>query len=91
MLPLNARSPGYALDRSLVVPCDLPLESIQCPALVIHARDDTVVDHANGQRAAERIPGAEAMFFEHGGHLLLGQYAQIQTGVTAFLSRALDE
>jgi hypothetical protein len=50
-----------------------------------------VVDHANGQRAADRIPGAESMFFEHGGHLLLGQYARIRAGVTAFLRRALDE
>jgi len=91
MLPLNARLAGYALDRALVVSCDVPLESIRCPTLVIHARDDTVVDLENGQRAADRIPGAESMFFEHGGHLLLGQHATVRTGVTGFLDRALNQ
>lgn len=90
MLPFRERSAGYFLDREIVVSPDVPLEHIQAPTLVIHARDDTLVDWANGQQAAERIPGAEALFFDQGGHLLLGQHEEVRARIVAFLERALD-
>jgi pimeloyl-ACP methyl ester carboxylesterase len=91
MLPFNARSDGYLLDRALVVSPDVPLERVQAPTLVIHARDDTVVDWANGQQAAARIPGASSLFFEQGGHLLLGQHVEVRAGVVSFLKRVLSQ
>jgi pimeloyl-ACP methyl ester carboxylesterase len=91
MLPFRGRSKGYRLDRTLVVSPDVPLERIQAPTLVIHAQDDTVVDWANGRQAADRIPGAETLFFEQGGHLLLGQHTQVRARIVAFLERVLSE
>lgn len=90
MLPFDARSAGYLLDRKLTVSPDVPLERIQAPVLTIHARDDTVVDWANSQQAVARIPGAESVFFERGGHLLLRQHARVRTEVVAFLERMLS-
>jgi pimeloyl-ACP methyl ester carboxylesterase len=85
MLPFRDRSAGYRLDRALVVSPDVPLERIRAPTLVIHARDDLVVDWANGQQAAARIPGAEARFYESGGHYLLGQYARVRAELGTFV------
>jgi pimeloyl-ACP methyl ester carboxylesterase len=89
MLPFDARSTGYLLDRELDVTPDVPLEQIQVPTLVVHARDDDVVDWANGQQAVARIPGASSLFFDRGGHLLLGQHDRVRAGVVAFLRRVL--
>jgi pimeloyl-ACP methyl ester carboxylesterase len=90
MLPFDARSTGYQLDRGLDVSPDVPLERIQAPTLAIHARDDMVVDWANSRQAVARIPEAELLFFEQGGHLLLGQHARVRAGVRSFLERTLS-
>lgn len=89
MLPFNARSAGYRLDRGLSVSPDVPLERIQAPTLVIHARDDAVVDWANSQQAVARIAGASPLFFDRGGHLLLGQHVQVRAGIVSFLEQTL--
>jgi len=91
MLPFDARSTGYQLDRMLSVSPDVPLERIQAPTLAIHARDDVVVDWANSQQAVARIPHAESLYFQEGGHLLLGQHARVRAGVRRFLGRALSQ
>ena len=65
------------------------LERIQAPTLAIHARDDAVVDWANSRQAVARILNAEPLFFEEGGHLLLGQHDRVRTEVRAFLERVL--
>ena len=90
MLPFDARSTGYQLDRTLDVSPDVPLERIQTPTLAIHARDDTVVGWENSRQAVDRIPGAESLFFEQGGHLLLGQHHQVHARVVAFMEWVLS-
>jgi pimeloyl-ACP methyl ester carboxylesterase len=85
----SGNSVGYRLDRSMRVSPDIPLEGVRAPTLVIHAEDDAVVDWANAREAATRIRGAEALFLEKGGHLLLGQHAQVRAGVADFLRRVL--
>jgi pimeloyl-ACP methyl ester carboxylesterase len=85
MLPMSARMPGILLDQSRVLPLDYPIEQIEAPTLVIHARDDALVDFANGQHTAETIPGAEFVALEDGGHFLLGHFDQIRQRVKAFL------
>lgn len=91
MLPFCPRAAGYRLDRSMVVSPEVPLERIQAPTLVIHARDDSIVDPANGLQAAARIPGAESLFVDQGGHLLLGKYEKVRARILSFLGRVLEE
>ena len=87
MLPMSWRWKGVLLDQSRQVPLDVPLEKIKAPGLVIHARDDSLVDWSNGRHAAASIAGAEFMTLERGGHLLLGHYDAIRTRVVEFLKR----
>jgi 2-hydroxy-6-oxonona-2,4-dienedioate hydrolase len=88
MLPMSRRWNGVLLDQSRRMPPDVPREQINVPGLVIHARDDGLVDWSNGQHAAAIITGAEVMTLERGGHLLLGHHDAIRTRVAAFLAEA---
>lgn len=87
MLPMSRRWKGVLLDQSRYMPPDVSPEQIHVPGLVIHARDDGLVDWSNGRHAAASVAGAEFMTIERGGHLLLGHYDAIRTKVTAFLAR----
>ena len=87
MLLMSRRWNGVLLDQSRHMPPDVPLEQIKAPGLVIHARDDSLVDWSNGRHAAASITGAEFMTLERGGHMLLGNYDAIRTRVLAFLGK----
>ena len=65
-----------------------PLEEISVPTLIINARDDGLSAFQNAARAAERIPGAELLAIDQGGHMLLGSEALIGQEVTRFLANS---
>ena len=90
MLPMSRRWKGVLLDQSRRMPQGVPLEQIKAPGLVIHARDDSLVDWSNGRHAAATITGAEFMTIERGGHFLLGHYDAIRTRVAAFLTGVFE-
>jgi pimeloyl-ACP methyl ester carboxylesterase len=67
----------------------IPLEEVRAPTLVIHFRDDTGAPFAGAQTLARRIPGAESLFLDHGGHLGLGEHPEVGTTLRVFLDKAL--
>lgn len=88
MLPMSERLDGILLDQECDLPRDFKLDEITAPALVIHARDDSLVDFARGQHTAETIPGAQFMTLEDGGHFLAGHFGEIRTRIMAFLAES---
>lgn len=44
-------------------------ESIDCPALIAHGRNDTTVSHTDAQALADAIPGAEIAVIEGADHV----------------------
>ena len=44
------------------------LAAVAVPTLVIHGRDDTLIDPSGGERTAEVIPGARLVLFDDMGH-----------------------
>jgi len=84
--PVTARTAGRANEAAAIDPdARYALEEITAPTLVIHARDDGINPFAVGARTAERIPGAEFMALDSGGHLSLGHRTEIRARVAAFL------
>jgi pimeloyl-ACP methyl ester carboxylesterase len=68
--PVSLRLAGAANDlRQMAALPPLPLERIVVPALVIHGDSDALVPFAQGQRAAETIPGARFLALAGGDHL----------------------
>jgi 2-hydroxy-6-oxonona-2,4-dienedioate hydrolase len=84
--PVTARTAGLANEAAAIDPdARYALEGIAAPTLVIHARDDGINPFAIGVSTAERIPGAELMPLDTGGHLSLGRRAEVRARVNAFL------
>ena len=90
MLPMSERLDGILLDQERDMPKDYPLAQIKAPTLVIHARDDSLVDYSRAQHTLERIMGAELLALEDGGHLLAGHYDDIRARIMAFLAESRE-
>lgn len=86
ILPLALRRAGMLNDMIQLANMErYPLDHITVPTLVIHAVDDRLVPFADGQFAAEAIPGARLLTLNTGGHLLVGHRDELASAVTAFV------
>jgi pimeloyl-ACP methyl ester carboxylesterase len=87
LFPIHPRKQGVMYDSFVSNPDvqGYPLEEISVPTLIINARDDGLSAFQNAVRAAERIPGAELLAIDQGGHMLLGSETLIGQEVARFL------
>ena len=66
----GARKPGLDNDMACFAAIDdLQLDGIAVPTLLVHGRADTDCPPQHSEAAAARIPGAQMLWIEHGGHL----------------------
>ncbi|KCZ72108.1 putative hydrolase or acyltransferase of alpha/beta superfamily [Candidatus Methanoperedens nitroreducens] len=87
MHPISQRQPGMVNDRTNSASLDYPLDQITVPTLVVHARDDTLVNPSHSQYAARNIPDAKVITLESGGHILMGQHEMIRSEIVKFLEQ----
>jgi pimeloyl-ACP methyl ester carboxylesterase len=90
MNPISMRRDGIYHDRATlgVLPEDVfQLEQIAAPTLVVHAKDDGLQSYAHGLNTAARVPGAQLVSYERGGHLLSLQIDDAHEKVTAFVAQ----
>ena len=80
------RFAGVLLVQTRSVPAEL-VEMVDVPALVIHAEDDTLVDISHAEHNAAGIKGSVLVKYQTGGHLQLGNIADIQVQVENFLKQ----
>ena len=91
MLPVSERRDGMILDAKVANPDmarnfdDYPIESLQVPTLIFHAKDDKMADYSLMEKAARRFPGSTFITFETGGHLMDGHGAEIDSALDAFI------
>jgi pimeloyl-ACP methyl ester carboxylesterase len=83
--PLSWRMRGIAIDS--VAPPEPAFDRIMAPTLIISARDDLYKTAPAASFAASRIPDAELILFDTGGHLLVGREDEVRNAVSRFLSR----
>src|SRR5918994_1014707 len=94
MNPISLRQDGIYHDRDTltVLPQDeFGLEQITVPTLVVHAVDDGLQPYSHGENTATKVPDAEFLSYEQGGHLLLLQLDEVRDKVAAFLERRPGE
>lgn len=85
-LPASRRLAGIGNEGAAIDPAAVyGLEDIAAPALIVHARDDRINPFAIGVDLSERIPDAQFLPIEEGGHLLLGHHDEIRDRTRAFL------
>jgi pimeloyl-ACP methyl ester carboxylesterase len=88
IFPVGLRSDGAVFDayRSNPEIAEYPLEQLDVPTLIVHARDDPLASHEAAARAASRIPGATLVSLDSGGHLQLGQTERVRAAIADFLA-----
>ena len=90
LLPVKPRRNGIITDSEitnidmLINYNDYPVENIQVPILVVHAKDDPMVKYEDIELFQKRV-NAETMVFPNGGHLIVGH--DIGKGIKEFINR----
>jgi 2-hydroxy-6-oxonona-2,4-dienedioate hydrolase len=86
ILPVSRRAAGLRDDTRLGKRLGpYALESIRAPTLVVSARDDGFGTYAGAQYTASRIPGAQFIGFDVGGHLLVGHDETVRAAILKLL------
>lgn len=85
--PIAPRKPGVLFDIYVSNPDvqSYRLEDLTVPTLIISARDDAMSAHSNAEAAATRMPNAQLLSYDHGGHLMLGNDESVREHVTTWI------
>ncbi len=84
--PVTLRREGLQNEGAAIDPrAAIDPTRITVPALVVHARDDQITPFSTATFTAERIPGAELLALDRGGHLLLGHHEEVRHRIASFL------
>ena len=93
MMPVHDRKEGVVLDASMTNP-DMarnfehyPIEALQIPTLIFHAKDDKLARYSDTERAVPRFPDCTFVSFESGGHLMAGHGEEIKKAVSDFVTK----
>jgi 2-hydroxy-6-oxonona-2,4-dienedioate hydrolase len=92
ILPVSMRAKGMINDaksQSGVEPI-YPLERITVPTMLVSAEDDLYRTLVVAREIKQRVPGAQLLEFETGGHLLAGRADEVWPQVAAFVGRRAD-
>jgi pimeloyl-ACP methyl ester carboxylesterase len=76
--PMSRRRAGFNNDMSHFrgLP-DYPMEEIRVPTFVMHGTADSVVPHEHGETVARRVPDAQILRIDGGGHLCVVTHKEI--------------
>ncbi len=93
MLPVSERREGMILDAKLANPDmarnydEYPIEDLQVPTLIFHAKDDKMADYTLMEEAVGRFPDSTFITFETGGHLMEGHGEEIDAALDTFIEK----
>lgn len=92
MMPINERSIGANIDASISNTDMLknydnyPIENLQVPTLIFHAKNDKMAKYSDTENALPRFPNTTLIPFETGGHLMIGNRNKINEVLNAFMN-----
>jgi pimeloyl-ACP methyl ester carboxylesterase len=90
MHPMTRRYAGTINDAEMLLAGTIPVENISCPVLVLHARDDALVNYTHAENSHERIPQSRLRLFESGGHAMLSQIESVREEVEEFIAASVQ-
>ncbi len=86
MHPMSQRRRG-SIHEFEITPLDsASMSEISSPTLILHARDDALVNYEHAEFAHRNIRQSKLVLFETGGHGLLPQMNEFRKHVSTFLS-----
>lgn len=94
LLQVSLRTKGIVNDICITNP-DLnknyPVENIRVPALIFHAVDDPMPPFETAKEITARIPGAQFIQINSGGHLLVGHHKKVQNMIRDFIKEKITQ
>lgn len=85
MHPMTLRYAGTINDAVMLSGDEISAGNISCPVLIMHARDDALVNYTHALNAHEKIPQSRLVLFDTGGHAMLSQIVPVRENVTQLL------
>jgi len=93
MLPINMRYIGVEIDATVTNPDmaknydQYPVEDLQVPTLILHAKDDKMSNYDDMEKAVVRFPNCTFVSFETGGHLMTGHSDEMNKALSDFTEK----
>lgn len=95
MMPISERKAGALLDTTVGNPDmarnfdDYPIEELQVPLIILHAKDDKLADYKAMEKVINRFPDCTFVSFDTGGHMMKGHEDEGGMAVRKFMKRAI--
>lgn len=93
ILPIKPRKKG-TLNDQYITNLDMnlnygkyPIENIEIPFLVLHAKNDPMAKYEVMNNAVKRLNNVDVRVYETGGHVLFGHYDENIKQISSFLDR----
>ncbi|PWR74879.1 alpha/beta fold hydrolase [Methanospirillum stamsii] len=85
MHPMTQRYKGTINDADMLFSENISANNISCPVLIMHARDDALVNYTHALHSHEIINQSQLKLFETGGHAMLSQIKEVREEINQFL------
>jgi len=84
MHPMSQRYKGTIADGLMIQDFKIPL-NITSPTLIIHSRNDGLVNYTHAEYANKNIKGSKIRIYENGGHGALSELDNVREEIRLFL------
>ncbi len=97
MMPISERKAGALLDTTVSNPDmarnfdDYPIEELQVPSIILHAKDDKLADYKAMEKVINRFPDCTFVSFDTGGHMMKGHEDEGGRAVRKFMKQAIRD
>ncbi|PKM68572.1 MAG: alpha/beta hydrolase [Firmicutes bacterium HGW-Firmicutes-2] len=89
MHPMSPRLPGNLHEAAIKPLAGEELSKITVPTIILHAKDDSLVDYEHAIFYKENIRKAKLVTFDHGGHGMVTELKDMHQEIKAFLEKYL--
>jgi len=88
MHPISQRYKGTINDEKLIKSYTVPTSNLRAPTLIIHAKDDALVNYEHAENAHNKINQSQYILYDTGGHGMLSQMDRNRLLLKKFLNES---
>lgn len=91
MHPMTQRYKGTMNDAKMLYLEKISTENITSPTLILHSKDDALVNFAHALNSHNKIKQSKLILLETGGHAMLSQLDEVRKNINEFLNINSEE
>lgn len=91
MHPMTQRYKGTMNDAKMLYLEKISTENITSPTLILHSKDDALVNYAHAMNSHDKIKQSKLILLETGGHAMLTQLDEVRKNINEFLNMSGKE